>query len=117
LSDETGVGQLLPRDLAENVASIIRGDFARGPWGNWFRRSWMSTVWITMLRDSLMTGAKYGIFDLEWIIKSIEINEKDDHLYISAPGLYSPSKITCRHGITCTGRFTFTARCGPPRRF
>jgi HD superfamily phosphohydrolase len=42
-----------------------------------------------LLRDSLMTGAKYGIYDLEWIIKSIEINEKDDHLYISAPGIYA----------------------------
>jgi HD superfamily phosphohydrolase len=36
-----------------------------------------------------MTGAKYGIYDLEWIIKSIEINERDDHLYISAPGIYA----------------------------
>ena len=42
-----------------------------------------------LLRDSLMTGAKYGVFDLEWIIKSIEINEADDHLYVSAPGLYA----------------------------
>ena len=42
-----------------------------------------------LLRDSLMTGAKYGIYDLEWIIKSIEINETDDHLYVSAPGIYA----------------------------
>ena len=42
-----------------------------------------------LLRDSLMTGAKYGVYDLEWIIKSIEINEADDHLYVSARGLYA----------------------------
>ncbi len=42
-----------------------------------------------LLRDSLMTGAKYGVFDLEWIIKSIEIDEAGDHLYISTPGLYA----------------------------
>src|SRR5205814_5494178 len=41
------------------------------------------------LRDSLMTGDKYRILDLEWIIKSIEINEADDHLYVSAPGIYA----------------------------
>jgi HD superfamily phosphohydrolase len=42
-----------------------------------------------LLRDSLMTGVKYGVFDLEWIIKSIEINEADDQLYVSARGLYA----------------------------
>jgi uncharacterized protein len=42
-----------------------------------------------LLRDSLMTGAKYGVYDLEWIIKSIEIDESEDRLYVSAPGLYA----------------------------
>ena len=42
-----------------------------------------------LLRDSLMTGVKYGIFDLEWIIKSLEINEATDQLYVSARGLYA----------------------------
>jgi hypothetical protein len=42
-----------------------------------------------LLRDSLMTGAKYGIYDLEWIIKSLEIDETNDRLYISAEGLYA----------------------------
>ena len=89
LSDETGVGQLLPRDLAENVASIIRGDFAPRALGQLVSSQLDVDRMDYLLRDSLMTGAKYGIFDLEWIIKSIEINEKDDHLYISAPGLYA----------------------------
>jgi HD superfamily phosphohydrolase len=42
-----------------------------------------------LLRDSLMTGVKYGVFDLEWIIKSLEINEADDQLYVSARGIYA----------------------------
>ena len=42
-----------------------------------------------LLRDSLMTGAKYGIYDLEWIIKSIEIDEENDRLYVSARGIYA----------------------------
>ena len=42
-----------------------------------------------LLRDSLMTGAKYGIYDLEWIIKSLEIDEENDRLYVSARGIYA----------------------------
>lgn len=36
-----------------------------------------------------MTGVKYGVYDLEWIIKSLEINEADDQLYVSARGVYA----------------------------
>ena len=89
LSDATAVGRLLPRDLAENVASIIRGDFVPRALGQLVSSQLDVDRMDYLLRDSLMTGAKYGIFDLEWIIKSIEINEADDHLYISAPGLYA----------------------------
>ena len=42
-----------------------------------------------LLRDSLMTGAKYGIYDLEWIIKSLEIDEENDRIYVSARGIYA----------------------------
>ncbi|HZN10929.1 MAG TPA: HD domain-containing protein [Blastocatellia bacterium] len=42
-----------------------------------------------LLRDSLMTGAKYGIYDLEWIIHALEIDEAHDRLYVSAKGLYA----------------------------
>jgi HD superfamily phosphohydrolase len=42
-----------------------------------------------LLRDSLMTGAKYGVYDLEWIIKSLAIDEENDRLYVSARGIYA----------------------------
>jgi HD superfamily phosphohydrolase len=42
-----------------------------------------------LLRDSMMTGVKYGVFDLEWVIKSLEIDEANDRLYVSAPGIYA----------------------------
>jgi len=42
-----------------------------------------------LLRDSLMTGAKYGIFDLEWIIHALEIDAQHDRIYVSAKGLYA----------------------------
>ncbi len=40
-----------------------------------------------LLRDSLMTGAKYGNYDLEWIIRSIKL--ETDNIYISNKGLYA----------------------------
>jgi HD superfamily phosphohydrolase len=42
-----------------------------------------------LLRDSLMTGVKYGIYDLEWIIHALEIDEANDRVYVSAKGLYA----------------------------
>lgn len=92
LSDETAIGQILnaysPK-LADDVAAIIRGDFNRRALAQLVSSQIDVDRMDYLLRDSLMTGAKYGIYDLEWIIKSIEINETDDHLYISAPGVYA----------------------------
>jgi hypothetical protein len=42
-----------------------------------------------LLRDSLMTGAKYGIYDLEWIINALAIEEEKDRIYVGARGLYA----------------------------
>jgi HD superfamily phosphohydrolase len=92
LSTDTDVGKLLKQfspDLAGNVASIIRGDFPHRSLSQLVSSQLDVDRMDYLLRDSLMTGAKYGIFDLEWIIKSIEINEEHDHLYVSAPGIYA----------------------------
>jgi uncharacterized protein len=92
LSSDTKVGQILRAfspELASDVAAIIRGDFRRRALGQLVSSQLDVDRMDYLLRDSLMTGAKYGIFDLEWIIKSIEINEADDHLYVSAPGIYA----------------------------
>ena len=92
LSDETEIGRLLQKfspDLAKDIAAIIRGDFRPLALAQLVSSQLDVDRMDYLLRDSLMTGAKYGIYDLEWIIKSIEINEKDDHLYVSAPGLYA----------------------------
>lgn len=92
LSDETEIGRLLrgfSDELADDVAAIIRGDFEHRALAQLVSSQLDVDRMDYLLRDSLMTGAKYGIFDLEWIIKSIEINETDDHLYVSAPGIYA----------------------------
>ncbi|MBX3298151.1 MAG: HD domain-containing protein [Acidobacteria bacterium] len=75
--------------LADDVASIIRGDFRPRALAQLVSSQLDVDRMDYLLRDSLMTGAKYGIYDVEWIIRSIEINEADDHLYVSAPGVYA----------------------------
>lgn len=42
-----------------------------------------------LLRDSLMTGAKYGFYDLEWILHTLEIAPEEECLYVAAKGLYA----------------------------
>jgi HD superfamily phosphohydrolase len=92
LSTETEVGKVLrgySENLPEDVANIISGTFRPKALAQLVSSQLDVDRMDYLLRDSLMTGAKYGIYDLEWVIKSIEINEKDDHLYISAPGKYA----------------------------
>ena len=42
-----------------------------------------------LLRDSLMTGAKYGNYDLEWILHALEIDQSTGQLFVGANGLYA----------------------------
>jgi HD superfamily phosphohydrolase len=42
-----------------------------------------------LLRDSLMTGAKYGVYDLEWILHTLEVAPEQECLYVAAKGLYA----------------------------
>jgi len=92
LSSDTEVGQVLrdfSADLPENVASIIRGNFHRTALAQIVSSQLDADRMDYLLRDSLMTGAKYGVYDLEWIIKSLEIDEENDRLYVSARGIYA----------------------------
>jgi HD superfamily phosphohydrolase len=42
-----------------------------------------------LLRDSLMTGAKYGIYDIEWVLHALKIDEPSGRIYVEAKGLYA----------------------------
>ncbi|MBK8316749.1 MAG: HD domain-containing protein [Acidobacteria bacterium] len=42
-----------------------------------------------LLRDSLMTGAKYGNYDLEWIVHALDIDEATGNIIVSSNGLYA----------------------------
>ncbi|HEY2846952.1 MAG TPA: HD domain-containing protein [Pyrinomonadaceae bacterium] len=92
LSPETEIGRLLQaysETLASDIAAIVRHEFVPHALGHIVSSQLDVDRMDYLLRDSLMTGAKYGIFDLEWIIKSIEIDEDADRMYISTPGLYA----------------------------
>ncbi len=92
LSQDTTVGRLLndfSPTLAADVAGIIRGDFRPRALGQLVSSQLDVDRMDYLLRDSMMTGAKYGIYDLEWVIRSIEIDEEADHLYVAARGKYA----------------------------
>jgi uncharacterized protein len=92
LSDETEVGKVL-RDFSAklpiDIANIINGKFRPTALAQLVSSQLDVDRMDYLLRDSLMTGAKYGIFDLEWIIKSLEIDELNDRLYVSARGIHA----------------------------
>src|SRR5687768_15460352 len=92
LSDDTEIGSLLREfspELRVRAADIIRGTFRPMALAQLVSSQLAVDGMDYLLRDSLMTGVKYGVYDLEWIIKSIEINEVDDQLYNSAGGVYA----------------------------
>src|SRR5437588_4623821 len=83
LSEETEVGKLLrsfSTELPERVASIIEGRFQPAALAQLVSSQLDVDRMDYLLRDSLMTGAKYGIYDLEWIINALQIDEENDRL-------------------------------------
>lgn len=92
LSEETGIGKLLREysaELPEQVAAIVGGTFQPAALGQLISSQLDVDRMDYLLRDSLMTGVKYGVYDLEWIIRSLEIDTENDRLYVSARGVYA----------------------------
>jgi hypothetical protein len=92
LSGETEIGSVLraySADLPRRVASIIEGKFQPA----WMAQLVSSQLDVDrmdyLLRDSLMTGAKYGIYDLEWVVNALAVDEHSDRIYVTARGLYA----------------------------
>ncbi len=91
-SEETEVGQLLAAydaELPRRVADIIEGRFRPAALAQLVSSQLDVDRMDYLLRDSLMTGAKYGVYDLEWILSSLAIDETGDRLYVQARGLYA----------------------------
>lgn len=92
LSEETEVGRVLRAhspELPAQVAGIIDGSFQPSALGQLISSQLDVDRMDYLLRDSMMTGVKYGIYDLEWIIRSLEIDAENDRLYVSARGVYA----------------------------
>ncbi len=96
-------------EMPQRVASIIDGTFKPAALAQLVSSQLDVDRMDYLLRDSLMTGAKYGLYDLEWIINSLHIDEQADRIYVAArgvhaveeysPGLLSPNASIRRGGI------------------
>src|SRR6266850_5507608 len=92
LSDQSEIGDLLRSyspDLPGKVASIIEGQFRPSALAQLVSSQLDVDRMDYLLRDSLMTGAKYGLYDLEWIINALQIDEDGDRVYIAARGIFA----------------------------
>src|SRR5881296_4157303 len=91
-SEETELHKVLTSHSAElpgRVAKIIEGTFKPSALAQLVSSQLDVDRMDYLLRDSLMTGAKYGLYDLEWIINALQIDEAADRIYVSARGLYA----------------------------
>jgi HD superfamily phosphohydrolase len=91
-SAETGLGQALrsySAELPERVAAIIEGSFKPAALAQLVSSQLDVDRMDYLLRDSLMTGAKYGLYDLEWIINALQIDEPGDRIYVAARGIFA----------------------------
>ena len=91
-SEETALHRTLSsyaEDLPERVASIIEGNFKPAALAHLVSSQLDVDRMDYLLRDSLMTGAKYGLYDLEWIINALQIDEAGDRVYVAARGIYA----------------------------
>ena len=92
LSPDTEVGRLLvsfSASLPAKIAEIIEGKFQPAALGQLVSSQLDVDRMDYLLRDSLMTGAKYGIYDLEWIINALAIDERADRIYVTQRGLFA----------------------------
>ena len=92
LDQQSEIGELLrshSTDLPLKVASIIEGKFQPSALAQLVSSQLDVDRMDYLLRDSLMTGAKYGIYDLEWIINALAIDEAEDRVYVQARGVYA----------------------------
>lgn len=92
LDSGTEVNQILTgydQQLPEKLASLYRHDYTPAFVSQLVSSQLDCDRMDYLLRDSLMTGAKYGIYDLEWVLHTLRIDETRDRIYVEAKGLYS----------------------------
>src|ERR1700752_3476482 len=91
-SENTSLNQILKShsvELPERVASVIAGDFTPRALAQLVSSQLDVDRMDYLLRDSLLTGAKYGLYDLERITNPLQIDESNDRVYVAARGIYA----------------------------
>jgi HD superfamily phosphohydrolase len=76
-------------DLPDRVAAIVNGTFKPAALAQLVSSQLDVDRMDYLLRDSLMTGAKYGLYDLEWIMNALQIDQENDRIYVTARGLHA----------------------------
>ena len=92
LDESTEVNQILrgfDSQLPEKLASLYQHKYSPAFIGQLVSSQLDCDRMDYLLRDSLMTGAKYGLYDLEWILHALRIDEPRDRIYVESKGLYS----------------------------
>lgn len=92
LDPETEVHQILVDVdplLPQTIASIYRHEYMPAYACQMVSSQLDCDRFDYLLRDSLMTGAKYGNYDLEWIIHALRLDLERQQIYVSAKGLYA----------------------------
>lgn len=91
-SPRTRINQLLRSfdpELPDRVIAMIEHRFTPAWLGQLVSSQLDVDRFDYLLRDSLMTGVKYGNYDLEWILHALEIDPLTGRLYVGANGLYA----------------------------
>lgn len=91
-SAETELHQILKSfsaEMPDRVAAIIEGTFTPAALAQLVSSQLDVDRMDYLLRDSLMTGAKYGLYDLEWIINALQIDDDVDRIYVAARGVHA----------------------------
>ena len=92
VSGKTEINRVLrsySSELPDRVAQIINGTFKPAALGQLVSSQLDVDRMDYLLRDSLMTGAKYGVYDLEWIINALQIDEAEDRIFVAARGVFA----------------------------
>jgi HD superfamily phosphohydrolase len=92
LDEDTEVNRLLrgfDAQLPEKLASLYLHNYSPGFVSQLVSSQLDCDRMDYLLRDSLMTGAKYGIYDLEWVLHALKIDEASERVFVEAKGLYA----------------------------
>jgi len=92
LDPATEVNQILrgyDNQLPERLASLYQHDYSPAFIWQLVSSQLDCDRMDYLLRDSLMTGAKYGVYDLEWVLHALRVDHECDRVYVESKGLYA----------------------------